>query len=55
MNKKEYVAPELELLILEQTDIITTSGEMGGVVSNPGNGTVGGDNGGEEGGFGWDS
>jgi hypothetical protein len=40
MNKKKYVAPELELLLLEQSDIITASG-----------GTIGGD-GGEEDEFG---
>ncbi len=35
MSKKKYIAPELEVLILEQSDIITasiggTSGSLGG-------------------------
>ena len=32
MKKKQYIAPELDLLILEQTDIITVSG--GGTTSS---------------------
>ncbi len=30
MNKKKYIAPDLDLLILEQSDIITVSGGTGG-------------------------
>ena len=41
MNKKKYIAPEIEILILEQSDIITKS-----VVGTSGN------NGGEEDEFG---
>ena len=41
MKKKQYSAPELDLLILEQTDIITNSppvsgGVGGGTGENPG-------------------
>lgn len=45
MSKKKYIAPELELLLLEQSDIITAS--VGG--------TIGGDGGEEDefGSFGW--
>ena len=44
MAKKEYVAPELEVLILEQSDIITasvgsTSGNLGGEVDEFGDWT----------------
>lgn len=28
--KKEYLAPEMEILLLESADIITASGEQGG-------------------------
>ena len=56
MNRKQYIAPELELLILEQTDIITVSGAGGG---NPAEGGIGGSGGSENSGvednFGWDS
>lgn len=52
MKKKQYIAPELDLLILEQTDIITVSG--GGTTSS---GEIG-ENSGEwddfENGFTWD-
>ena len=30
MNKKKYIAPDLDLLILEQSDIITVSGGVSG-------------------------
>ena len=43
MVKKKYVTPELDLLILEQSDIITVSGE----------GHVSGENPGIEDEFGW--
>jgi hypothetical protein len=52
MKKKQYFAPELELLILEQTDIITNSPPVSGGIgggtggSNPGGGDDFGD-------FGW--
>ena len=44
MKKKQYFAPELDVLVLEQTDIITSSsGEVpggigGGTGTNPGGG-----------------
>ena len=43
MKKKQYFAPELDLLVLEQTDIITSSsgeasGGVGGSGTNPGGG-----------------
>ena len=56
--KKKYVSPELEVLILEQTDIITssptTSGGTGGSTgTTPGFEDDLGDL--SNGGFGWDS
>lgn len=35
MNKKKYVAPDLELLLLEQGDIITISGGTTGSDGTP--------------------
>ena len=56
MNRKQYIAPELELLILEQTDIITVSGAGGGKPAEGGIGGSGGsENSGVEDNFGWDS
>ena len=55
MNRKQYIAPELELLILEQTDIITVSGpEAGGLIPNPGGGSSGSEHPGVEDNFGDD-
>ena len=42
MSKKQYVAPELEFLILEQSDIITTSGDASGAEPGTGGGGDGG-------------
>ena len=43
MMKRKYITPEMELLILEQTDIITGSGNVSG------NTKPGTDGGGDEG------